>query len=79
MILTTKIINSDNKQVVNALEKSNFAILGLDKNLEYGAIRVTNIITKQELILVGKALNASGKEGYFFICSLLDMGDYGYD
>ena len=71
-----EIINSDNKQVINALEKSNFAILRLDKNLECGAIRVTNIITKQELILVDKALNASGKEGYFFICSLLDMGDY---
>ena len=26
--------------------------------------------------MVDKALNASGKEGYFFICSLLDMGDY---
>lgn len=69
-------ITSENKMVVEALEKAKFAILRLDKNLEHSAIRATNIITQQEVLLIDIALNRSKNEGYFFICSLLDMGTY---
>ena len=69
-------VNAANKALVDALEKSEFAILRLDENLSHGGIRVTNVITHQELLLIDKALNASNLEGCFFICSLLDMGDY---
>lgn len=69
-------ITKENKGVVEALEKAKFALLRLDKNLEHGAIRVTNVITQTESILMDRALNASRKEGCFFICSILDRGDY---
>ena len=68
--------NTINKEVVLAHEKSRFAVLRLDKNLEHGAIKVTNIITKTEHLLIDKALNRSNLEGCFFICSVLDMGKY---
>ena len=71
-----KAINKDNKQVVTALEKAKFVVLRLDKNLEHGAIKVTNIVTHDECILIDKALHASKKEGCFFICSVLDVGEY---
>ncbi|KKB96220.1 hypothetical protein SZ25_00702, partial [Candidatus Arcanobacter lacustris] len=71
-----KAINQGNQQVVKALEKASFAILRLDENLRDGAIKVTNVINKKELLLIDKSLNRSDKEGCFFICSLLDMGNY---
>lgn len=71
-----KYINKKNQTVVAAYEKSKFTILRLDKNLEHGSIKVTNIITKSECILMDKALNESKKEGCFFLCSILDMGSY---
>ena len=48
----------------------------LDKNLDHGAIKVTNVINQEECILIDRSLNASKKEGFFFVCSLLDMQDY---
>ena len=69
-------INQENNQVVSALEKATFAVLRLDQNLDYGGIKVTNVITQEEFILIDRALNASKKEGCFFICSVLNMGDY---
>lgn len=69
-------ITAQNKMVVDALETAKFAILRLDENLKYAAIRATNIITKQELLLIDIALNKSKLSCGFFICSLLDMGEY---
>lgn len=69
-------VNKDNRAVVSALEKARFSILRLDENLPYGGIRVTNVINQKELLLIDRALNRSRKEGLFFICSLLDMGNY---
>lgn len=71
-----KAINKNNKAVVSALEKARFAVLRIDQNLAHGAIKVTNVITGNECILIDKALNSSHKEGCFFICSILDLGDY---
>lgn len=68
--------NTINKEVVLAHEKSRFSVLRLDQNLEHGAIKVTNILTKIEHLLMDKALNRSNLEGCFFICSVLDMGKY---
>jgi len=65
-----------NKKVVDALEKAKFTLLRLDENLPHGAIKAVNIITQQETLLIDKALNASQLAGNFFVCSLLDMGEY---
>ncbi|WP_440682914.1 hypothetical protein [Cysteiniphilum halobium] len=69
-------VNQNNRQVVTALEQARFAILRLDENLAHGGIRVTDMITQKESLLIDKALNRSRKEGMFFICSLLTMGKY---
>ncbi|WP_440993571.1 hypothetical protein [Cysteiniphilum litorale] len=69
-------VDKQNRTVVSALEKAKFAILRLDENLPYGGIRVTNIINQKEMLLIDRALNRSRKEGLFFVCSLLDMGEY---
>jgi hypothetical protein len=71
-----KFINAKNKNVATAYEMAKFAILRLDKNLDHGGILVTNIISKNECILMDKALNESKKEGCFFLCSALDMESY---
>lgn len=69
-------MNTRNKAVVAALEKATFAVLRLDKNLGHWAIKATNVITQTECILMDRALHSSRKEGWFFICSILDMGSY---
>ena len=69
-------ITKDNKAVVSALEKAKFALLRLDEILPHGVIRVTNLFTQKEGLLIDRALNASTKKGFLFICSTLDMGDY---
>lgn len=71
-----KLINKLNKSIAVAYQNARFAILRLDKNLEYGGIKVTDIVTKAEYILIDKALNESRMEGCFFLCSVLDMGKY---
>lgn len=71
-----KLINNKNNKVVSAYGKAKFAILRLDKNLEHGGILTSNIITKQRHVLMDQALNRSRKEGCFFICSILEMGNY---
>lgn len=70
------VVNEKNKQVISALENANFAVLRIDKNLDHGAIKVTDIIREKEYLLIDRALNYSRKEGCFFICSVLNMGDY---
>ena len=70
-----KIYNS-NKKIAPAYEASNFSLLRLDKNLDHGAIKVTNIISEKECILIDKALNRSQKEKCFYVCSTMDMNDY---
>ena len=72
----SKLINKNNEAVVNAHAKAKFAVLRLDQNLDHGAIRVTNVINQEECILMDRALHASQRAGFFFICSLLDMKDY---
>ena len=69
-------INKQNRAVVEAFKKARFSILRLEENLKYGVIRVLDIISKKEMLLIDNALNKSKKEGLFFICSLLDMGEY---
>jgi hypothetical protein len=69
-------VTKQNRAVVTAYEKAKFALLRLDKNFAHGAIKVTNMITKNQCILMDRALNESQKEGCFFICSILDMGNY---
>jgi hypothetical protein len=69
-------ITKKNNDVIVAHEKAKFAVLRLDENLKHGAILVTNIITKSKHFLIDKALNNSNLEGCFFICSILDMGEY---
>lgn len=69
-------ITKDNKAVVSALEKAKFSLLRLDEILLHGAMRVTNLFTQKEGLLIDRALNASTKKGFFFICSALDLGDY---
>jgi hypothetical protein len=71
-----EVLNEHNKKVILACNNSRLSVLGLDKNLTDGAIRVTDIIAEKEYLLMDKALNISKKEGYFFVCSLLDMGTY---
>jgi hypothetical protein len=72
----SKLINEDNETVINAHAKAKFAVLRLDQNLDHGAIRVINVINEEECILIDRALHSSQKEGFFFVCSLLDMKDY---
>jgi hypothetical protein len=71
-----KFITSDNKQIALALEKARFAVLRIDQNLDHGAIIVTDIITQTTHILIDLALNASKKEGQFYICSILELPSY---
>ena len=72
----TKFINKNNKQVALALEQAKIAVLRIDRNLDNGAIIVTDIITQTSYILMDLALNRSNKEGHFYICSILDLGVY---
>lgn len=71
-----KALNKNNEAVVLAFVHSKFAVLRLDKNLTDGAIQVVDMISEKPYLLVDKALNASPKEGCFFVCSLLDMENY---
>lgn len=71
-----KALNKNNKAVVLAFVNAKFAVLRLDKNLTDGAIQVVDVISEKPYLLVDKAINASKKEGCFFVCSLLDMGHY---
>lgn len=73
---TKEVINLKNKAVINSFENARFSILRIDKNLQHGAIKVINIATKEEMLLIDNALNRSKMEGSFFICSLLNMGKY---
>jgi len=52
------VTNKDNKAVVNAHEKARFSVLRIDQNLEHGVIKVTNLITKNEHLLIGPTLRA---------------------
>jgi hypothetical protein len=71
-----KVLNSTNEKVVKAYCNARFAVLRLDKNLDSGGLQVVDIISQKPYLLMDKALNASQREGCFFCCSLLDMGDY---
>ncbi len=66
----------DNATVVNALEQARFSVLRIDENLDHGALRVTDVISKKEHLLIDNALNSSQKEGWFFVCSLLQLDNY---
>ncbi len=69
-------VTQQNESVVAALENAKFSILRLEENLPHGGIRVFDVISQKEILLMDRALNQSRKEGLFFICSLLDMGEY---
>lgn len=71
-----KALNKKNEAVVLAFVSAKFAVLRLDKNLTDGAIQVVDMVSEKPYLLVDKAINASKKEGCFFVCSLLDMGHY---
>ena len=71
-----KLMNNTNKTVISAYEKARFTLLRLDENLPHGGIRTTNLFTQKKNLLMDIALNGSNMEGCFFICSLLDMGEY---
>lgn len=65
-----------NKNVIEGFTNARFSVLRLDKNLASGAIECLDIISQKPYLLIDKALNASKKEGCFFICSVIDMGVY---
>lgn len=71
-----KALKATNEKVVKAYCNARFAVLRLDKNLAFGAIQVVDVISQSSFVLIDKALNASQKEGCFFCCSILEMGDY---
>lgn len=70
------VVNKKNMAVIAAYENAKFAVLRIDESLEHGVIKITNIITETEHLLIDRALNASGLDGHFLITQLLDMGDY---
>ena len=70
------LVTMENKAVVTAYENAKLSVLRLDKNLDQVAIKVTDIITGDESILMDRALNQSRKEGHFFICSTMKMNKY---
>lgn len=65
-----------NKHVIEGFTNARFSVLRLDKNLASGAIECLDIISQKPYLLIDRALNASKKEGCFFICSVIDMGVY---
>ena len=69
-------LTNANKHVVEGFANARFAVLRLDKNLASGAIACLDIISQKPYLLIDKALNASKKEGCFFMCSVIDMGSY---
>ena len=71
-----KRLTTTNKHVVEGFTHAHFAVLRLDKNLASGGIQCLDIISQKPYLLIDKALNASNKQGCFFICSIIDMGDY---
>lgn len=71
-----KAIHQKNQALITAYEAAKFSVLRLDQCIADGAMRVTNLVTQKESILMDKALYDSQKEGCFFICSLLDRGQY---
>lgn len=74
--LHPKAITKKNSAVATAYENAKFAVLRIDKNLEHGCIKATNIITQSECLLIDRALNSSKLDHSFLITQLLDMGDY---
>ena len=71
-----RVLTPSNEKVVKAYCNARFAVLRLDKNLANGGIQTVDILSKKSYLLIDKALNASQKEGCFFCCSVLEMGDY---
>ena len=69
-------LTSENEKVAKGFCDAYFAVLRIDKNLAFGAIQCFDVISQKAYLLIDKALNASKKEGYFFIWSLIHMGDY---
>lgn len=69
-------LNKNNEAVVSAFVNAKFAVLRLDKNLTDGCIQVVDVVSEKSYLLVDKAVNASQREGCFFVCSLLDMENY---
>lgn len=69
-------LTKENKHVVLGFTHARFAVLRLDENLAFGGIRCVDILSQKPYLLMDKALNASNKQGCFFICSIIDMGNY---
>lgn len=69
-------LTKSNEKVVKSYCKAQFAVIRIEKSLSHGALQVVDVISQKPYILIDKALNASKKEGLFFCCSIIDMGDY---
>ncbi|MBX9838467.1 MAG: hypothetical protein K2X69_09165 [Silvanigrellaceae bacterium] len=70
------IVDKTNKIILEAYEQAQFAVLHLEENLDHGVIQAINVITKKRIILIDNALHRHNKKGCFFICSLLNLGEY---
>jgi hypothetical protein len=69
-------VDKTNKLIVGTYEQAQFAVLRIEQNLEHGAIQVLDVISKKEFILIDNALHRHNQKGCFFICSLLNLGEY---
>ncbi|CAO1295264.1 unnamed protein product [Diamesa hyperborea] len=69
-------VDKANKLIVGTYEQAQFAVLRIEQNLGHGAIQVLDVISKKEFILIDNALHRYNQKGCFFICSLLNLGDY---
>eukprot|EP01035_Chromulina_nebulosa_P026079 gene26079-34098_t len=69
-------LTNTNTRVIEGFTNARFAVLRLDKNMAFGGIQCLDMISQKPYLLMDRALNASNKQGCFFICSIIDMGDY---
>ena len=72
----SNILNKKNQKIVLNLNNARFAVLRLEQLLPYNVTKVVDIISKKEYLLIDKGINTTQKEGFFLICSIIEIGNY---
>ena len=72
----SNILNKKNQKIALAHSNARFAVLRLEQLLPYNVTRVVDIVSKKAYLLIDKGINTTQKEGFFFICSIMEIGNY---
>lgn len=72
----SNVLNKKNQKVILDHNNARFAVLRVEQLLPYNVTKVIDIISKKVYFLIDKGINTTQKEGSFFICSIMEIGNY---